>query len=213
MKGTLLAQEIVKGGLYKLLSYEEIFPSYDAKIFQPSSMVSVFSSSQPSVDPLSVQIRSEFPVNFHASRNVSVSLLHNRFGHPSKYVVQTLLKNSCINITCNNKQKFEFYNACQLHQFHFSAIEIKSKYPLELIHTDIWGPTSVLSMEGYKYYISFVNDYTRYCWIFPLVLKSNALGTFKNFKTLVEKLFNLPIKALQSDMGREFKVFTYFLHQ
>ena len=101
-------------------------------------MVSVLSSSQPSVDHLSVQIRFDFPVSFHVSSNVSVNLLHNRLGHPSKYVVQTLLKSSCINITCNNEQKFEFCDACQLgklYQFHFSANEIKSKHPLELIHT------------------------------------------------------------------------------
>ncbi|KAH9781043.1 retrovirus-related pol polyprotein from transposon RE2 [Citrus sinensis] len=187
VKGTLLAQGIIEGGLYKLLSYEESFPLFDTSVFQPSSMVSVFSSHQTCVDPLSVKIKSGFPISFHASSIVSVSLLHNRLGHPSKHVVQTLLRNSCINITCNNKQKLEFCNACQLgklYQFHFSATKIKSKHPLELIHTDIWGLASVLSMEGYKYYISFVNDYTRYCWIFPLVLKSDALGTFKNFKNL-----------------------------
>ncbi|KAH9659677.1 hypothetical protein KPL70_023950 [Citrus sinensis] len=186
VKGTLLAQGIVEGGLYKLLSYGESFSS-DTSVFQPSSMVSVFSSQQTCVDPLFEKIKSSSPVSFHASSNVSVSLLHNRLGHPSKHVVQTLLRNNCITFIGDNKQKLEFCNACQLgklHQFHFSATDIKSKYPLELIHTDLWGPASVLSMEGYRYYISFVDDYTRYCWIFPLVLKSNALGTFKNFKTL-----------------------------
>ena len=83
--------------------YKEIFPSYDIKVLQPSSMVLVFSSNQPSIYPISVQISSEFSVSFHASSNVSVSFLHNRLGHPSKHVVQTLLKNSCINITCDNK--------------------------------------------------------------------------------------------------------------
>ncbi|KAH9705793.1 retrovirus-related pol polyprotein from transposon RE1 [Citrus sinensis] len=215
VKGTLLAQGIIEGELYKLLSYGESF-SFNTSVFQPSSMVSVFSSQQTCVDPLFEKIKSSFPVSFHVSSNVSVSLLHNRLGHPSKHVLQTLLRNNCITFTCDNKQKLEFCNACQLgklHQFHFSATDIKSKYPLELIHTDLWGPASVLSMEGYSYYISFVDDYTRYCWIFPLVLKSDALGTFKNFKTLVEKQFSLPIKALQYDMGGEFKAFISFLHQ
>ena len=164
-------------------------------------MVSVFSSQQTCIDHLFEKIKSSFPLSFHASSNASVSLFHNRIGHPSKHVVQTLLSNNCITFTGDNKQKLEFCNACQLgklHQFHFSATDIKLKYPLELIHTDLWGPTSVLSMEGYRYYISFVDDYTRYCWIFPIVLKSDVLGTFKNFKTLVEtssvylsKLYNL----------------------
>ena len=90
----------------------------------------------------------------------------------------------------DNKQSFEFCNACQqgkLHKFHFSTSEIKTKQPLELIHTNLWGPASVMSMNGYKYYILFVDDYTQYSWIFPLVLKSDALETFKTFKRLVEK--------------------------
>ena len=116
----------------------------------------------------------------------------------------------------NNQHSFEFCNACQqekLHKFHFSTSEIRTKQPLELIHTDLWGPASVMSMNGYKYYVSFVDDYTRYNWIFPLVLKSDALKTFKTFKRLVEKQFNMPIKTLQSVMGREFRIFHTFLQQ
>ena len=96
---------------------------------------------------------------------------------------------------------------------HFSIIEIKTKCPLELVHTDFWGPSLVLSIDGYRYYIFFIDDFTRYYWIFPLVLKSDALTTFKNFKCLVEKQFNLSIKALQSDIRGEFKGFQSFLKQ
>lgn len=66
-------------------------------------------------------------------------------------------------------------------------------------------------MDGYKYYVSFVDDFTRYCWIFPLSLKFEALDTFKHFKLLVEKKISLPVKALQSDMRGEFIAFKPFL--
>ncbi|KAH9682071.1 retrovirus-related pol polyprotein from transposon RE2 [Citrus sinensis] len=104
----------------------------------------------------------------------------------------------------DSKQKLEFCNTCQLgklHQFHFSATEIKSKNPLELIHTDLWGPASVLSMEGYKYYISFVDDYTRYCWIFPLVLKSDALGILKpkTYLTATQDIEPTSVKVALAD--------------
>lgn len=100
-----------------------------------------------------------------------------------------------------------------MHQFHFPLIEIKSKSPLELIHTDLWGPTPEYSLDGYKYYISFIDDFTRYSWISSLTFKSEAFDTFKRFKVLVEKQFSLPIKALQSDMGGEFLSFKSFLQQ
>ena len=68
-------------------------------------------------------------------------------------------------------------------------------------------------MNGYRYYISFVDDFTRYSWIFPLTAKSEALKTFKHFKLLVEKQFSLPVKTLQSDMGGEFLAFKTYLQQ
>ena len=50
----------------------------------------------------------------------------------------------------------------------------KARAPIKLIHADLWGPALMASKHGYKYYISLVNDFTRYSWIFPLTLKSKA---------------------------------------
>ena len=69
------------------------------------------------------------------------------------------------------------------------------------------------SKDGYKYYISFVDDFTRCSWIFPLTLKSEALDTFKQYKLLVEKQFSKSIKTMQLDMGGEFRAFGSFLQQ
>jgi len=58
-----------------------------------------------------------------------------------------------------------------------------------------------------------VDDYTRYSWIYPLKLKSQAFEVFKLFKTQVENQFDTKIKMLQSDLGGEFRAFTDFLNQ
>lgn len=66
----------------------------------------------------------------------STNLLHNRLGHPSKHIIQIILKKSCMISGYNN------CNACQqqkLHKLYFSTFEIKTKQPLELIHPDLWG--------------------------------------------------------------------------
>ena len=94
-----------------------------------------------------------------------------------------------------------------MHQLPFYSTGIKTKAPLELIHIDLWSPTPLPSSNGYRYYISFVDDYSRYCWIFPLTLKSEALNTFKFFKNLVEKQIGCSVKALQSDWGGEYRNF------
>ena len=83
--------------------------------------------------------------------------------------------------------------------------------PLELIHLDLWGPTLVLSNSGYRYYIHFVDAFSRFSWIFLLINKSKSIKTFVNFKTQVELQFDSKIKSLQTNWGGEFRVFQYYL--
>lgn len=133
-----------------------------------------------------------------------VSALHRKLGHPSLPIMKQIVQG------CNNFQKLNtvayipFCDSCQLgkmHKMHFSSTDIKTKTPLELVHTDLWGPSPLQTALGYKYYISFVDDFTRYTWIFPLKFKSEALEVFKCFKLQIEKQFQSQIKTLQSDWG------------
>ena len=140
--------------------------------------------------------------------------IHNKFGHPNKHTLQAIIK--CLPLHSVNNSSIDFCDACQygkLHQFHFPVTDIKTRAPLELIHTDLWGPASMPSKDGYKYYISFIDDFTRYSWIFPLTLKSEVLDTFKQYKLFVEKQFSRSIKTIQSNMGGEFRDFGSFLQQ
>jgi transposase InsO family protein len=83
---------------------------------------------------------------------------------------------------------------------------------LELIHSDIWI-SPALSTNGYKYYIIFVDDFSRYTWLIPLKHKSDALEQFVKFKCLTEIFFSLRIKQLQTDGGGEYSssAFSKFL--
>ncbi|RLM64518.1 hypothetical protein C2845_PM16G23290 [Panicum miliaceum] len=75
---------------------------------------------------------------------------------------------------------------------------------LELIHTDICGPFSVKSIDGYDSFITFTDDYSRYGYIYPIKEKSEALDKFKEFKAEVENQHNLKIKVVRSDRGGEY---------
>lgn len=69
------------------------------------------------------------------------------------------------------------------------------------MHSDVWGLSPMKSVEGYKYYISFVDDCFRFVGIFPLVNKSDAFLIFTKFHAFVVNQFNVSIKYLQSDGG------------
>ena len=76
--------------------------------------------------------------------------------------------------------------------------------PLELIHTDVCGPIKPNSFGKNKYFLLFIDDYSRKTWVYFLKEKSEVFENFKKFKALVEKESGLSIKAMRSDRGGEF---------
>lgn len=68
--------------------------------------------------------------------------------------------------------------------------------PFQIIHTNVWGPSSTLSMDGYRYYLVIVDDYTRYTWIIPLKVKSEVASILIQFITFVERQFATNIKTI-----------------
>lgn len=76
--------------------------------------------------------------------------------------------------------------------------------PLALIHCDLLGPSPEYSIIGFSYYISFVDNCTKYVWLYPLTAKSQAFETFLKFKVYVENMVSCKIKAFQTDRGGEF---------
>lgn len=76
----------------------------------------------------------------------------------------------------------------------------------------VWGPSPVPSFSGYRYYLLIVDDFTKYCWLFPLHAKSEVATHIQNFKVFVSAHFSLQIKTIRSDRGGEFlnKLMTSF---
>ncbi|KAF7824227.1 Retrovirus-related Pol polyprotein from transposon TNT 1-94 [Senna tora] len=133
---------------------------------------------------------------------------HCRLGHPSTSVVKTVLSHCNISLNNKNKNIQPFCEACCLGKMHalpfYPSSTIYTK-PLELVYSDLWGPAPVLSSRGYKYYIMFIDAFSKYTWIYLLKAKSDALEAFQLFK------LNTKIKALQSDSGGEYRAFSKFL--
>ena len=78
----------------------------------------------------------------------------------------------------------------------FNAKEGSSSKPLELIHTDICGPVKKNSPRGEQYYILFIDDFSRMCWIGLIKHKDEAFEKFQIFKALVENELDLKFKCV-----------------
>jgi hypothetical protein len=136
--------------------------------------------------------------------DASSKLWHCRLGHISRGRIERLIKEAI------------------LPHLEFSDLEqcidcIRGKYvkkikkdvkrsagTLEIIYTDICGPFSMKSVNGYDSFITFIDDYSCYGYIYPIKERSEALDKFKIFKVEVENQYNKKIKIVRSDRGGEY---------
>jgi hypothetical protein len=88
-----------------------------------------------------------------------------------------------------------------------------SKAPFDLIHVDIWGPFSQQSTNGSHYFLTIVDDFSRYTWIHLMYQKSQTRSFIQSFFKLVATQFNLKVKILRSDNGAEFNMEDFFVSQ
>ena len=80
----------------------------------------------------------------------------------------------------------------------------RAEFPLQLIHSDICGPMNVRARHGASYFITFIDDFTRFGYVYLIAHKSEALECFKKFMNLTENQLDKKIKALRTDRGREY---------
>ena len=76
--------------------------------------------------------------------------------------------------------------------------------PLELIHSDLCEMNGVLTKGGKKYFMTLIDDCTRYCYIYLLKSKDEALHYFKIYKAEVENQLERKIKRVMSNHGGEY---------
>lgn len=76
--------------------------------------------------------------------------------------------------------------------------------PLELIHSDICGPVNVKTRHGAVYFLTFIDDYSRYGYVYLLSYRHEALNMFKRFIAEVETKLDQKVKTLRTDRGREY---------
>jgi len=81
---------------------------------------------------------------------------------------------------------------------------LKAANLFEIVHSDVWGISPIISHAGYKYFVTFIDDYSRYTWVYFLQNKSEVFFMFKLFLVLVNTQFSATIKTLRSDSRGEY---------
>jgi hypothetical protein len=134
---------------------------------------------------------------------------HHRLGHLNKYFLREMQKHDMIKGIHTKFSTLSFCEGCMLGKQHKMSFPKKTTFRasnvLELIHSNICGPLQTCSINGYYYFATFIDHYSRFTAVYFLKQKSDFFSKFKAYKALVENQTNKKIKTLQSDNGGEYK--------
>ncbi|KAJ8566321.1 hypothetical protein ON010_g6804 [Phytophthora cinnamomi] len=125
----------------------------------------------------------------------NVMLWHKQMAHPNFRIMQDLAKASTVtNMGLSNfhlKQDY-FSSTCTYAKSHrnpFNKRTIeKAKFPLEKVHTDT-GPLPVPTLSGCQYFLTFIDDYIRYMFIYVIKRKSDLYESYENFRKKTNNIF------------------------
>ena len=96
-------------------------------------------------------------------------------------------------------------SGCVLEKHHWDSFDKRASWhawvPMELMHSDLCGPLPSASFFGFKYFWTFIDDYTRCTWVYFLKIKSELFNMFLAYKPLVEKQSDHQIIKLRSTDG------------
>ena len=144
------------------------------------------------------------------SRESSEDIWHRRFGHLGMRSLQTLAKGKLVNgFDYDYSKEISFCQACaegKRHKSQFPASRGKrAKEQLELVHSDVCGKIQASSLGGGHYFLTFIDDNTRYVWVYILKSKDQVFEKFAEWKALIENSSGRKLKTLRTDNGGEYK--------
>ena len=135
----------------------------------------------------------------------SSNVWHGRLGHVNYDTLRRLINMECLpNFKIDPNLKCEICVESKLTRTSFQSIE-KSSEPLELIHSDICDLKFIQTRGGKKYFLTLIDDCTRYCYVYLLRSKDEALEMFQHFKNEVENQLDRKIKVIRSYRGGEYE--------
>jgi transposase InsO family protein len=131
-----------------------------------------------------------------------VLLLHCRLGHISFEIMSKMFP---VEFSKVDKHML-ICDACEYGKHtrtSYVSRGLRSILPFMLIHSDVWT-SPVVSMSGMKYFVTFIDCYSRMTWLYLMRHKDEVLKCFQNFYAYIKNHFNARVQFIRTDNGGEY---------
>ncbi|KAI5748286.1 hypothetical protein M8J77_023876 [Diaphorina citri] len=160
-----------------------------------------------------------YEITFNVLQNISEScvseldkdvLWHRRFGHISFHGLKEMINKKLVNgidqgIQIDTNKICEPCIKGKMTRLPFSKTRDRANDILQIVHTDLCGPIDPISHEGYRYILTFLDDYSHFLYVYLLKEKSEVFDKFKEYFYYTKSLFNKTVNKLRCDNGGEYK--------
>jgi hypothetical protein len=152
----------------------------------------------PSAAPASLAIA--------ASSMSPFSHWHHHLGHLCDSQLSALLRRGLLG-SVSGRGSLDQCQGCRLEkqiQLPYHSSKSVSQCPFDLVHSDVWGPAPFVSMGGHKYYIIFIDDFSRHTWIYFMKHRSEALSIYNTFFDMIHTHFDTTICVFHANSIGEY---------
>jgi hypothetical protein len=192
--------------------FEVIFRRNEAIVTNPDTGENVIVARRDKdmyyIDELSEESRVSRVSQTRSQISVSLQEWHERFGHLNEKDLKNIIRKQKVDgIDIKADEALPVCETCvkgKQTRKPFTRSVSQSTELLELVHTDVCGPMRVNSLAGSRYFVTFIDDKSRWCEVYFMKKKSEVIEKFKEYKCLVEKKTERKIKTVRSDNGTEY---------
>jgi transposase InsO family protein len=141
-------------------------------------------------------------------KNETTDLCHLRLSHIRYFKLPVMMKKSMFKGPPQLEVRTDtVYAGCQYgkaHQLSYEECKFKAKKPLELVHSDVFRPVKQASISGIRYMVTFIDDFSRYVWVYFQKEKSETFSKFQEFTSAAEVEIGEKIRYLRIDNRGEY---------
>ena len=136
-------------------------------------------------------------------------LWHQRLGHLNEIQFREMASHDSVKgVNIPKSTRTSFCEKCvegKMSKKPFKSVgEIRSVRKLQCVHSDVCGPMPTQSIVGNKYFVTFIDDYSRYCKVYFMKYKSEVFNKFKEFESVTTNKCGCSIGTLRTDNGGEY---------